>query len=83
MLTVMQGMARFCSQQYVYGVRVSPTTSGTFLVYREPSVITNDKCKNEVGCRDDTVPKPVDTRRHCEVRLRACKNLPQPQNHKI
>ena len=27
--------------------------------------------KNEVGCRDDTVPKTVDTRRHCN-------NLPQP-----
>ena len=24
------------------------------------------KCKNEVGCRDDTVPKTVETRRHCE-----------------
>ena len=22
--------------------------------------------KSEVGCRDDTVPKTVDTRRHCE-----------------
>ena len=22
--------------------------------------------KNEVGCRDDTVPKTVGTRRHCE-----------------
>ena len=22
--------------------------------------------KNEVGCRDDTVPKTADTRRHCE-----------------
>ena len=22
--------------------------------------------KNEVGCRDDTVSKTVDTRRHCE-----------------
>ena len=22
--------------------------------------------KNEVGCRDDTVPKSVETRRHCE-----------------
>ena len=22
--------------------------------------------KNEVECRDDTVPKTVDTRRHCE-----------------
>ena len=25
-----------------------------------------NKCKNEVGCREDTVPKTVDTRRHCE-----------------
>ena len=25
-----------------------------------------NKYKNEVGCRDDTVPKTVDTRRHCE-----------------
>ena len=24
------------------------------------------KYKNEVGCRDDTVPKTVDTRRHCK-----------------
>ena len=24
------------------------------------------KYKNEVGCGDDTVPKTVDTRRHCE-----------------
>ena len=24
------------------------------------------KYKNEVGCRDDTVAKIVDTRRHCE-----------------
>ena len=23
--------------------------------------------KNEEGCRDDTVPKTVETRRHCEV----------------
>ena len=22
--------------------------------------------KNEVGCKDDTVPKTVETRRHCE-----------------
>ena len=27
--------------------------------------------KIEVGCRDDTMPKTVDTRRHCEVDLRA------------
>ena len=32
----------------------------------------------EVGCKDDTVPKTVDTRGHCKVDLRVCKNLPQP-----
>ena len=40
-----------------------------------PAFATADRCvlytsvkiiKNEVGCRDDTVPKTVDTRRHCE-----------------
>ena len=31
-----------------------------------------------VRCRDDTVPKTVDTRSHCKVWLRACNNLPQP-----
>ena len=25
--------------------------------------------KNEIGCRDDTVPKIVETRRHCEEDL--------------
>ena len=35
--------------------------------------------KNEIRCRDDTVPKTVDTRSHCKVWLRACNNLPQPQ----
>ena len=34
--------------------------------------------KNELRCRDDTVPKTVDTRSHCKVWLRACNNLPQP-----
>ena len=34
--------------------------------------------KNEVRCRDDTVPKTVDTRKHCKVGLRACNNLLQP-----
>ena len=30
-------------------------------------IITSTKIiKNEVGCRDDTVPKTADTRRHCE-----------------
>ena len=34
--------------------------------------------KNEIRCRDDTVPKTVDTGSHCKVWLRACNNLPQP-----
>ena len=34
--------------------------------------------KNEVGCRDDTMPKAIDARRHCEVELRPYNNLPQP-----
>ena len=33
--------------------------------------------KIDIGCRDDTVPKTVDTRRHRKVCLRACNNLPQ------
>ena len=33
--------------------------------------------KNEIRCRDDTVPKTIDTRSHCKVWLRACNNLPQ------
>ena len=32
--------------------------------------------KNEVGCRDDTVPKTGDTRRHCEVELTVFRNPP-------
>ena len=34
---------------------------GAKLMYTSIKII-----KNEVGCRDDTVPKTVDTRRHCE-----------------
>ena len=41
------------------------------------------KYKNEVGCRDDTVPKTGDTRRHCEVELTACNNLPQPPKNEM
>ena len=39
--------------------------------------------KNEVRCRDDTMPKTVDTRKHCKVGLRACNNLPQPRKTKM
>ena len=30
------------------------------------TTIEGNTIKNEVGCRDDTMPKTVDTRRHCE-----------------
>ena len=34
--------------------------------------------KNEVRCRDDTVPQTVDIRKHSKVGLRVCNNLLQP-----
>ena len=34
--------------------------------------------KMKLRCRDDTMPKTVDTRSHCKVWLRACNNLLQP-----
>ena len=39
--------------------------------------------KNEVRCRDDTMPKTVDTRKHFKVGLRACNNLQQPRKTKM
>ena len=36
------------------------------LVCRKYNITSVKIIKNEVGCRDDTVPKTVDTRRHCE-----------------
>ena len=43
-----------------YNVRTAPI--GSLAI-----IITSIKIiKNEVGCRDDTVPKTVGTRRHCE-----------------
>ena len=37
------------------------------LTYCQDTTYTSIKIiKNEVGCRDDTMPKTVDTRRHCE-----------------
>ena len=38
------------------------------------SLISIKIIKNEVGCRDDTVPKTGDTRRHCEVELTIFRN---------
>ena len=34
--------------------------------------------KNEVGCRDDTVPKTVEYKKALRGGVRACNNLPQP-----
>ena len=58
------------------------TQEGTATIFRNPKKQRcreglEDSCmlvyytsikiiKNEVGCRDDTVPKTADTRRHCE-----------------
>ena len=41
--------------------RSSPSSSPIYPYMTSVKII-----KNEVGCRDDTVPKTVDTRRHCE-----------------
>ena len=48
-----------------------PTQALVFIVaevlQHRSSIYTSIKIiKNEVGCRDDTVPKTVGTRRHCE-----------------
>ena len=34
--------------------------------------------KNEIGCRDDTVPKTIENKKALRGGLRACNNLPQP-----
>ena len=47
---------KLASSAYAYGI--SPRAT----VKAKPG----KSLKNEVGCRDDTVPKAVDTRRHCE-----------------
>ena len=47
-------------------------------LHRESTDSLIYKCKIEIRCRDDTVPKIVDTRSHCKVWLKACNNLPQP-----
>ena len=57
------------------------TPTRTVFSEMKPTGVTNVyKYKNEVRCRDDTVPKTVDTRKHCKVGLRTCNNLPQPQD---
>ena len=39
---------------------------GVILPYEKMSGTSVKIIENEVGCRDDTVPKTVETRRHCE-----------------
>ena len=52
-----------CSQFYL----TVPSWTGSTAVRVHSQYCTSVKIiKNEVGCRDDTVPKTVDTRRHCE-----------------
>ena len=54
-----------CFNSFWHGV--IPTSFFFTLVMYYIIIITSIKIiKNEVGCRDDTVPKTVDTRRHCE-----------------
>ena len=43
-----------------------PTTFLHLFIQRGGIYTSIKIIKNEVGCRDDTVPKTVDTRRHCE-----------------
>ena len=57
----------------------APLLSASFRLKHDYGHNNIHKCKNEIRCRDDTVPKTVDTRSHCKVWLRACNNLPQPQ----
>ena len=52
-----------------------------FVGLGSPFFLSTYKYKNEVGCRDDTVPKTGDTRRHCEVTV--CNNLPQPPKNEM
>ena len=57
-----------CTYSFWHGV--IPTS---YFIFNDFYTCIIYKCKNEVGCRDDIVPKTVKTRR----RLRACNNLPQ------
>ena len=50
-------------EEDIMSVRSISSTSYDIVGLEEDSIY---KYKNEVGYRDDTVPKTVDTRRHCE-----------------
>ena len=49
-----------CIYMFVFMYRMSLEACSMYM-YTSVKII-----KNEVGCRDDTMPKTVDTRRHCE-----------------
>ena len=60
------------------------SSSNTLQVVIYTCIYTSIKIiKNEVGCRDDIVPKTGDTRRHCEVELTVCNNLLQPPKNEM
>ena len=49
-------IALSCDHERVFAILMAEKMSGTSVKIS----------KNEVGCRDDTVPKTVETRRHCK-----------------
>ena len=51
----------------------APGSSASDCCVRDIQII-----KNEVGCRDDTMPKKGTQDRHCEVVLTVCNNILQP-----
>ena len=55
-----------------------PTASWPYLWLKKMSGTSVKIIKNEVGCRDDAMPKTVETRKALRGGLRVCNNLPQP-----
>ena len=53
-----------CFNSFWHGV--IPTSYFIFNDFYTCNITSIKIIKNEIGCRDDTVPKTVDTRRHCE-----------------
>ena len=55
-----------CDVSYVYQVAaVNPCGQSAPFATVQQNLMCGEP-KNEVGCRDETVPKTVETRRHCE-----------------
>ena len=51
-----------CSASFQHPIYIQSLTG----VSSTPICTSVKIIKNEVGCRDDTMPKTVETRRHCE-----------------